>query len=314
MTIDVAPGGQQFIDSPERSLDVGIVTTVNPQSPLVIYAGSGVGHSARSDAFTAYQAAFWDTVNNPEVVSSSFKSFSRVAPGSPFYSAIQELFVDAALRNITVVNSAGDGGSADQYPNGLTNIPVTHASPYSVVVGGASFSTIQSAGLDATLNGESPAFPDIVAAAMAGDPATIWLLVASGLKVLPSAADAGEKLVEAAWNTYSVSVDTHNAALNFVQPGFFLDYTGSGGVDPSQPQPSYQTAFGLDLHTPDPLALADRGAPDVSAASGGNLHYIVPGPDMTGTIRQGGTSAAAPLWAAPTSRHRPRAPPIRTSH
>ena len=46
----VAPGGEQYptnIQPPafnpagERSLDVGVVTAINPQSPLVLYAGSG---------------------------------------------------------------------------------------------------------------------------------------------------------------------------------------------------------------------------------------------------------------------------------
>ena len=67
-------------------------------------------------------------------------------PDSPFYFAQQQLFIDAALRNITMVNAAGDGGSGDEYANGLTNVEITHASPYSLVVGGASLSTVESAG------------------------------------------------------------------------------------------------------------------------------------------------------------------------
>ncbi|MGH8431223.1 MAG: hypothetical protein ACREUF_12550, partial [Solimonas sp.] len=247
-TIDVAaPGGQRWVSADERSLDVGIVTTASPQSQLVLYAGSGYASGAHSDAFTAYQSAFWDTTNNPEVVSSSFKSFPRVAPGSLFYNAIQELFVDAALRNITAINAVGDGGSGDEYPNGLTNVAATHASAYSLVAGGASLSTISSAGQDATLNGLNAAFPDIYTAAMAGDPATLWELVAGGLKVLPSTADPSATLVETAWNQYSVTNDFIHNYLN--------NNSGSGGVDPTQLQPSYQTSFGLDLHTSDPSAL-----------------------------------------------------------
>ena len=114
----------------ERALDVGVVSTVNPLSQLLLYAGSGHDNFAGADPFTAYQSAIWDTVNQPEVISSSFSSYQHVSPGSPFYFAQSELFVDAVLRGITVVNAAGDGGSGSEYPNGLTNLEVTHASPY----------------------------------------------------------------------------------------------------------------------------------------------------------------------------------------
>ena len=95
-----------------------------PRSQLVLYAGSGHDNGAGSDVFTAYQSAIWDTVNNPDVVSSSFTSYQHVSPGSPFYFAQKELFIDAALRGITIVNAAGDGGSGEEYPNGLTNIEI----------------------------------------------------------------------------------------------------------------------------------------------------------------------------------------------
>ena len=100
----VAPGGEQyptnilppaFNPAGERSLDVGVVTAINPQSPLVLYAGSGYSAGAQSNAFTAYQSAFWDLANNPSVITSSFGFTPQVAPGSPFYFAASELFIDA---------------------------------------------------------------------------------------------------------------------------------------------------------------------------------------------------------------------------
>jgi hypothetical protein len=39
-----------------------------------------------------------------------------------------------------------------------------------------------------------------------------------------------------------------------------------------------------------------RGAPDVSADSGGNMFYKTPLKDMTGMSFDDGTSAATPLW------------------
>ena len=292
---EVAPGGASGTTSGERSLDVGIATTVSPTSPLVLYAGSGTDSDAHSAAYTAYQAAFWDDVNKPRVVSSSYRDHPHIAPDSPFYFAYRELFVDAALRNITAVNAVGDDGSGDQLANGLTNVDVSHASPYSIVAGGTSLSSLQAATLDPTLQA-------IAAAATAGDPATIWQLVAGGLTALPSSAGSGAadtiaRLIETVWNTYFVFgnniVDKENNG-----GGYNNNFTSSGGVDPSRPQPSYQTDFGLNLATADPDALPGRGVPDVSALAGGNLKYNVPLSDMTGLGLGAGTSAAAPLWAA----------------
>jgi hypothetical protein len=71
----VAPGGElypivqppAFNPAGERSLDVGVVTAINPQSPMVLYAGSGYSPGAQSSnfgpqssTFTAYQSSFWD--------------------------------------------------------------------------------------------------------------------------------------------------------------------------------------------------------------------------------------------------------------
>ncbi|HET7715663.1 MAG TPA: hypothetical protein VFK86_08550 [Bauldia sp.] len=299
--INIAAGGQQFVDKDERALDVGVVSTVNPQSQLILYAGSGHSNQAGADSFTAYQSAIWDTVNNPEVLSSSFSSYQHVSPGSPFYFAQQQLFIDAALRGITMVNAAGDGGSGSEYPNGLTNVEITHASAYSLVAGGASLSTVASAEADKTL-------AHIVDRAMEGHRGTIWELVSGGLTVLPSKAHSSATLVEAAWNAYHVFHGSGPNGGNVIADvygtggGYLNNQAGAGGVDVTQPTPTFQTAFGLFPVTSDPQAAAGRGIPDVSATSGGNMAYKVPWPDFerhgTETTNTGGTSGAAPLWAS----------------
>jgi len=290
---DVAAGGQSAPSSGERSLDVGVVTSTNPQSPLVLYAGSGVDGAANGEPFTAYQSAFWDTVNNPEVVTSSFKFLaSQPAPGSPFLFAAQQLFVDAALRNITVLSSVGDGGSGYEVGNGLTNISITRASPYGLVVGGTSLSTVDAAQNDASL-------ATIVAAAMAGDQATIWQLIEGGLTVMPSSENQAQAFVETVWNRYML----HGTTLgNGTSQGYLSSEAGSGGVDFTQHVPSYQRDFGLTPTTSDPHALVGRGVPDVAAPAGGNMFYNVPLFDMTGLGPDGGTSAATPFWAALVSQ------------
>ena len=295
----VKGGGQQFTKnddkSDERALDVGIVTTVNPKTQLILYAGSGHENSAGADVFTAYQSAIWDLANDPGVLSSSFSSYQHVTPGSPFYFAQQQLFIDAALREITLVNAAGDGGSGEEYPNGLTNVEITHANTYSLVAGGASLSTIFAAGSDETL-------ATIFAKAMAGHRETIWNLVSGGLKVLPSKAGADATFIETAWNAYYVSGNIITQ-LGPAGGGYLNNEAGAGGVDVTQPTPGYQTAFGLTPTVSYPGGGTGRGIPDVGATSGGNMKYAVPWPDFevnenSLTIDKGGTSSSAPLWAS----------------
>ncbi len=298
--ISVAAGGQEyptpssttaFNPAGERSLDVGVVTAINPQSTLVVYAGSGTAHGAHSNAFTAYQSAFWDTINNPAVITSSFNYASLSAPGSPFLIASNGLYVDAALRNISVFNDAGDGGSGETFGNGLPNASTTHNSPYVVVVGGTSISTGSAAQGDSTLS-------DLVDDANAGDLPTLWQLMAGGLTQLPAGGNAN-RLVETVWNRYYVN---GTAIANHAGTGYLHNNTGASGVDTSQPTPSYQVDYGLDPTTSDPSHLPGRGIPDVSANAGGNMLYVVPNPGMTENQNDDGTSAATPLWATLASQ------------
>lgn len=300
----VAYGGQAFPanttgfnNADERAIDVGIAATVDPQSALVLYAGSGSAGAARSSVFTAYQSAIWDTQNNPQVVSSSF-SFgistnqsptqfigAQPSPNSPFSFAEQQLFTDAALRNMSLFSSAGDRGSGDGFGNGLTNVARDGA--YNVIVGGTSPSTASAAANDPTLTG-------LYNAALAHDQATLRQLVAGGLKTLPGATANGI-VVETVWNNLQVSGTTITDAHG---NGYFVQNTGAGGTDPAVPVPRYQTAFGLQPVTADPAHLPGRGVPDVSADGGGNMLYTVPTGDLTGTIAEYGTSASTPLWAS----------------
>jgi hypothetical protein len=285
--ISVAPGGQTYIgdDGLERSLDVGVIAAVDPQSPVVVYA------DAQSDTLTAYQQAFWDDVNNPGVVSSSWtSSIVAPAPGSPFAWAIQQLWVDAALRNITAVSISGDWGTNNFVANGLPNVVTSEASPYGLLVGGTSLSRTSSATTDDTLTA-------LMKQAMAGDRATIWSLVAGGLDSLPRDASPDSWMIETTWNQYDLDGSKFKSG-----DGYITQNTVSGGVDPSQPVPSYQQDFGLTPTTSDPSALTGRGEPDVSANAGGNMLYTVPSPNMNSTFDDFGTSASTPLWATLVSQ------------
>jgi hypothetical protein len=286
---NVANGGQVYSTSEdtERSLDVGIVATVAPQSPLVLYAGSG---SQASNPYTGWQSAFWDTINNPEIVTASVGLVTQVAPNSPFLKAINELFVDAALNNITTFNAVGDQGSGGGFANGRTNTASSLSSPYAVTVGGTSPSTFHAAQNDPTL-------ASVVQKALNLDQSTLWQLIAGGLTSRPGdSADADATFVETVWNQYVLK------GTDFTQ-GYLDHWTGAGGVDPTQPTPWYQTQYGLTPTTSDPDDLPGRGTPDVSALAGGNMAWVVPPGDMSPTLSSnGGTSAATPFWAALTAQ------------
>ncbi|WP_421994259.1 hypothetical protein [Reyranella sp.] len=291
MVIGVEPGGFNGTSTAERSLDMGVATAINPNSPLILYAGSGSNGSANSEPFTAYQAAIWDTVNNPAVVSSSERFVvAQPSPGSPFLWAAQQLFVDAALRNITVVSSSGDGGSGYEIANGFTNVTYTRSSPYGLVVGGTSLSLGEQAAVDPTLAANLYAL-----AVDQHDPATLWSLVGGGLTAMPTADDP-RWFIETVWNRYYLT----QPAPYDLQPGYQSDESGNGGVDPTQSTPWFQSALSpfVPFETADGTNLAGRGVPDVSALAGGNMLYNVPPADLIGTSADGGTSASTPLWAS----------------
>ncbi|SEO28953.1 hypothetical protein SAMN02990966_01518 [Rhodospirillales bacterium URHD0017] len=289
----IAGGG-----SSERALDVGVATAVNPNSTLILYAGSGGNLGAQSDAFTAYQSAIWDQVNHPSVVSSSYKfSTDLPHPQSPFMLAARELFIDAALKNISVFSSAGDGGSSYALATGGESVSNTRSSPYGVVVGGSSLSLEQYAAADSSLT-------DVFNPAIQGNVAMLWELVQGGLTAMP-VANSNDWFVETTWNHYVVDgVPVLNANGTWTPGNFGSNYTGSdagnGGVDFTRPMPWYQDAL-LHLTPPTTTDGTDahgRGVPDVAAPAGGNLFYTVPNSNFVGTGPDGGTSAATPFWAS----------------
>ena len=291
----VAPVPGQFSSAGERSLDVGIVATVAPNSPLVLYAGSGSTHGANATPFTAYQSAIWDLANNPQVLSSSYSFYSLVAPGSPFYRAANELWTDVALRNISLFSDMGDRGSGNSFGNGLTNGNTSRDSAFVVMVGGTSLSTVGAAGGDATL-------VDVTQKAMAGDFGMLWKLAAGGLTAMPGAASASTAFVETIWNRYYLNGNAFGVPGDAFQTGYLHNNTSGGGADPGQPIPQYQQDYGLRPVTNDPYHLPGRGTPDVSANAGGNMFWLVPDADMAGVQGGGGTSASTPFWAGLTAQ------------
>ncbi|NBO66926.1 MAG: hypothetical protein EBU88_19130, partial [Acidobacteria bacterium] len=191
--------------SGERSIDVGVVAAVNPNSPLVFYNGSGDIGYAQGTVFTAAQSAAWDTVNRPQVTTNSWGDSQSLAPDSPFARAYLGIFEDAALNNQTTLIALGDGGSGNETGNGLANVENNITQPYNLIVGGTSLSSLGSALLDPTLSQSSGGAAALTSLALAQDPATLWSLMQVGLSQMPSSSNPQQRLVETVWNTYLVN-------------------------------------------------------------------------------------------------------------
>jgi len=247
---------------------------------------------SHANDFTSFQAAFWDTVNNPAVISSPFSIVQHTAPGIVFANAVKELFIDAALRNVTMVQANNDFGSSWGIATGLANQAVNSSSPFMLLVGGTSLTTIAAAPFDPTVADEPSAGQSLYGLAMAGDLSTLWRLVEGGLTRLPGNApavqDSQDVFLESVWNSFVLSDGHRTPNLG----------ASDGGVDTTQPTPWYQTAFGLTPTSVNPSHGTGRVAPDVSADSGGTMFFLAPAGDMLGVGRTDGTSAATPLWAS----------------
>jgi hypothetical protein len=281
----------------ELTLDISVIAGAAPNSTQLIYSDLG------GTPYNAYQQAFFDTVHHPAVLTSSYPIAGQATAQSPFQWAWQQLFVDGALANVSVHMAGGDQGSSANIANGFANVANTHSSPFTLQVGGTSIATFSSAMSDSTL-------AQMLALAQQDDPATVFTLVASGLRTLPSHLSAAAPQPNDASTTLTALFESVWQALSVAPSGNTLDskfganQTGSGGVATQVPTPDYQTAYGLAS-----LTHGGRGSPDVAAlASGDSFYAALNDQYVTGTSGAtllhgvGGTSAAAPLWASLTTQ------------
>jgi kumamolisin len=85
------------------------------------------------------------------------------------------------------------------------------------------------------------------------------------------------------------------------QSSFFVGGATGGGVSDRYPTPSYQTKAGITPKSVNTPGGAGRGVPDIAGNAGASTGYLVsqpPGSQVGPIAPVGGTSAAAPMWAA----------------
>ena len=285
--------------SGELTLDISVIAGAAPNSTQLLYSFLG------GTPFNAYQQVFFDTVHHAPVLSSSYPVTGQPTANSPFQWAWQQLFVDGALANVSVVMAGGDEGASATFSNGIANLANTHSSPFTLIVGGTSIATLASSLTDSTLT-------QLETLAMQDDPGTVFQLVASGLRTLPShlssatpgpagQANALQAMFETVWQTLTVTPSKDDPRL--LQSPYGGHDTGSGGTAITT-IPYYQREYGLSS-----LTGGHRSAPDVAALSSGDSKYAVLNPNYVESAAgnplihgDGGTSAAAPLWAALTTQ------------
>ena len=225
------------------------------------------------------------------MISNSFDDFQSMTPGSPFYEAYWQLFVDAALRNQTAFTALGDGGSGNETGNGLTNVIQASPAPTGLLVGGTSLSTLATAA-------ERPDVDLFHRPARPGGQSRDDLAT-RGRRADQPADDAAalQTFVETAWNTYFVDGTTISDSPTTSSAATCRTRRASGGVDATQPTPSYQIAYGSTRRRPIPGGSRPRRARCVGQCRRQSLVPRSDG-DMLGDHGQIGTSAATPLWAS----------------
>ena len=187
--LGLAPGTLQYVSganlggsaSGELTLDISVVAGAVPNSTIRLYSDLG------GTPYNAYQQIFFDA-NRPGVLSSSFPLVAQFTANSPFQWAFQQLMIDGVLANVTVHMAGGDEGASAAIANGNANVTSGHSSPYTILVGGTSIATLSAALADPDPRARptSPAVQSMVQLALANDPATVFTMVAAGLKTLPS--------------------------------------------------------------------------------------------------------------------------------
>lgn len=251
----------------EVYLDIEVIGAMAPQATIDVYFAPWTGEGF----LTAVDQAIHG--NDYAAVSISYgldedTQGNAGNPGWPLLSQhIDEAFRDAAAIGVPVFVSTGDQGSSCS--RGL--LPTQEG---------------------ITVHSDT---------AHAGYPATSPYATAVGGTMLH--AENGVIASEVVWNE-----------LGDLQHGAFLDNSGQlqiggyyyggasgGGVsDRYTPAPSYQTAAGVALASANPSGITGRCVPDVAGNAGASTGYLVNQPPgaQSSIGAFGGTSAAAPMWAA----------------
>ena len=268
-TVSVDGGDNQPGD--ESNLDLDMVAGLAPQAQIIFYAAQLTTYSQYYDILATMVQQ-----NQAQVLSTSYGSGGEceadvISGGTNIALAEAPLFEDMALQGQTMVASAGDAGSAscsrDVDQNGVNT--GNAANPYALAV-------------------SNPASQPFVTAVGGTE------LNASGTEVV--------------WNQSGNAGDGSGWIAPFNGQGgnpngYPGNTAGTGGISALWPMPAWQVGFDTSGNSSGapcgaPAGTTCREVPDVSALASGVVAYRAAVSMTTPWHTTGGTSAAAPEWAA----------------
>jgi kumamolisin len=272
--VDVALGPRcaPSLANLEVTMDLELAASLCPEATIVVYNACSRDYSLR-DFFKVFNVAVFDTEHRPSVLSTSW-GFPECVPGinsgiAPRYAITEEeeapfnlLFAKAALLGITICASSGDTGS-------LVAFPCASAPSLATLLPLTYF------------------------------PAASPFVLGCGGTQMPEGQD--QLKTEVVWNQLGEALIIDGGAFGFPVAGG----SSGGGVSFLNGPPSYQE----DCPVPEARIATwthgvyklrkrhpGRGVPDVAAYASLNPGYAIFYRGEVATA--GGTSAAAPMWAA----------------
>lgn len=266
--LDIAPNiilvgknnpGQGTADL-EVTLDVELVASICPKANIVIYNQNSAQYTVH-DLWWLFATAISDVENQPSVLSLSWSFAEEINIQENLAHAFEDLFTSAALLGITLCASTGDTGA--MVPIGVSQAP-TGANMVPVTV----------------------------------FPASSPLVLGCGGTKLTVNPDGTRN--EVVWNqlaqTLSFTSDSKTFAMSIGSSG--------GGISQFHHLPPYQEGAKVPSKT---LVSIARGNPLVEESTGRGVPDVAANADLFTGYRIyfggqpticGGTSSAAPLWAA----------------
>jgi kumamolisin len=258
----------------EVYLDIEIVGAMAPKATIDVYFAPWTGEG--------YLNAIQQAVHNDDYAAVSISygidedlRGSTGDPGWPMLNKnVDEAFQDAVAVGIPVFVSSGDQGSSSL--RGVLSDQQTEITVYSK-------------------------------SAHAGYPATSPYVTAVGGTMLYANGSAISE--EVVWNELgAVQQGQFYGETGTLQNGkyYFGGACGGGVSDHYKTMPSYQSGADITLHSANGGGASGRCVPDVAGNSGSSTGYLVSQPPGSNpaVAPVGGTSAAAPMWAALMARVR----------
>jgi kumamolisin len=254
----------------EVYLDIEVIGAMAPAATIDVYFAPWTGEGYLTAIKRAVQNDDYAAISISYGLDEDLQSLAGGQAAWPaLHAHVEEAFKEAAAIGVPLFVSTGDQGSSCDR--------------------GFIFAQGQQVGVTV----KSPA-------THAGYPSSSVYATAVGGTMLYAKNGAIDK--EIVWNELGPlqQGEFQNEEGTFVNGSYYFFGATGGAVSSRYDPPSYQTGAGVNPTSSNPGGKPGRGVPDVAGNAGSSTGYLVSQPqDRTQPITVvGGTSAAAPMWAA----------------